>query len=77
MALYNETDGTPIDVNVNLTDLGLTQYPDYDLFESFSGAHIGKFHKTDIYSFSIHPSGDVQAFYAQSATTKKRFRLNL
>ncbi len=54
----------------------LIQYADYDLFESFSSAHIGKSLKTDIYSFSINPSGDVQAFYAQAATTKKRFRQN-
>ncbi len=76
VALYNETDGTPIDVHVNLTDLGLTKYSDYDLYESFSGMHIGKFHKIDIYSFFINPSGDVHAFYAQSVTTKKGFDLN-
>jgi hypothetical protein len=61
---------------VNLTDLGLTQYADYDLFELFSGNYTGKFHRTDIYKFSINPSGDVHAFYAQSATTEKRFRRN-
>ncbi len=76
VALYNETYGTPIDVSVNLTDLGLTEYANYDLFESFSGNYTGKFHNTDIYNFSINPSGDVHAFYAQSAATKKRFRLN-
>ena len=52
------------------------KYTDYDLFESFSGNYIGKFHHTDIYSFLINPSGDVHAFYAQSATTKTGFRRN-
>lgn len=77
VALYSEPYGTPINVHVNLTNLGLTQYADYDLFESFSGMYIGKFHKTDIYHFSINPSGDVHAFYAQSATTKNGFRQNV
>ncbi len=77
MALYSEPYGTPADVKIKLSDLGLTQYEDYDLFESFSGTHIGKFQKTDSYSFSINPSGDVQAFYAQQAATKKNFRRHL
>ncbi len=76
VALYNEPYGTPIGVSVNLTDLGLSQYADYDLYESFTGNYIGKFHNTDIYSFSINPSGDVHAFYAQSATTKTGFPRN-
>ncbi len=76
VALYSEPSVTQIQVSINLNDLGLTQYADYDLFESFSGMHIGKFHKIDIYSFFISPSGDVHAFYAQSATTKKGFDLN-
>ena len=76
VALYSNPDTTPIRVSVNLTDLGLTLYADYDLFELFSGNYIGKFHHTDIYSFSINPSGDVHAFYAQSATTKTGFRRN-
>ncbi|CAF1194820.1 unnamed protein product [Rotaria sordida] len=76
VALYSNPDTTPIRVSVNLTDLGLTLYADYDLFESFSGNYIGRFHFTDIYSFLINPSGDVHAFYAQSVTTKTGFRRN-
>ena len=48
---YSEPSGTQIQASVNLTDLDLAKYSDYDLFESFSGMHVGKFHKTDIYTF--------------------------
>ena len=76
MALYNEPYGTPIRLSANLTDLGLTKYTDYDLYELFSGNYIGKFHQTDNYTFSINPSGDVHAFSAQSTTTTTGFLPN-
>ncbi len=77
VALHNDPYETPVDVSIKLSDLDLTKYSDYDFYESFSGTHIGKFHNSDTYSFSINPSSDVQAFYVQSATTTKSFRLNL
>ena len=68
MALFPEPYGTPIALSVNLTDLGLTKYQDYDIFESFTGNYIGKYHSSDKYNFSINPAGDVHAFYAESAS---------
>ena len=77
MALFPQPYGTPIHVSINLTTLGLGQYPDYDFFESFYGDFLGKYHYTDKYSFTINPAGDVHAFYAESATRGKRFRKKL
>ncbi|CAF1205779.1 unnamed protein product [Rotaria sordida] len=77
VALYPEPYGTPIHLSVNLTDLGLIRYQDYNFFESFYGSFLGKYHYTDKYNFTINPSGDVHAFYVESATPRKRFHKNL
>ena len=68
MALFPEPYGTPIHVSINLTDLGLGKYQDYDFFESFTGQYIGKYHYSDTYKFSINPAGDVHAFYVEPAS---------
>lgn len=67
MALYSEPYGTPIQLSVNLTDFGLGRYTDYNFYESFYGNFLGKYHYTDLYHFTINPSGDVHAFYVESA----------
>jgi hypothetical protein len=43
VALYSESYGTSIDVKINLTDLGLVQHTDYDVFESFRGRYISSY----------------------------------
>lgn len=61
-------------MSIKLSDLGLGRYADYNIFESFQGDFIGRYHYTSAYNFSINPSGDVHAFYAESGTPGKRFR---
>jgi hypothetical protein len=63
-------------MSINLTDLGLGRYPDYDFFESFGGQFLGKYHYTAMYNFLINPAGDVHAFYVESSVPNK-FRQNL
>jgi len=77
VALFPQPYGTPIHLNVNLTSLGLIQYQDYDFFETFTGNYLGKYHYTDMYNFTINPSGDVHAFYVESAIPNKIFRTKL
>lgn len=67
MALFPEPYGTPIHLSVNLTDLGLGRFDEYDFFETFHGEFLGKYQKNERYSFTINPSGDVHAFYVESA----------
>jgi len=57
-------------MSINLTDLGLGRFDEYDFFETFHGEFLGKYHKTELYNFTINPSGDVHAFYVESASTK-------
>jgi len=54
-------------VSINLVDLGLGRFDEYDFFETFHGEFLGKYSKTDRYNFTINPSGDVHAFYVESA----------
>ncbi len=77
VALYPQPYGTPIHVTVKLTDLGLVQYQDYDFFETFYGNYLGKYHYTSTYNFTINPSGDVHAFYVESAVPEKGFHKKL
>lgn len=58
-------------MNVNLTDLGLGRFDEYDFFETFHGEFLGKFHKNQHYTFTINPSGDVHAFYVEQAVNSK------
>ncbi len=62
---------------MKLTDLGLVQYQDYDFFETFYGNYLGKYHYTSTYNFTINPSGDVHAFYVESAVPEKGFHKKL
>lgn len=73
VALNPEPYGTPAHISVNLTAIGLTVNQNYDFFESFTGAFLGTYNYTILYSFSINPSGDVHAFYVESALPIKRF----
>jgi len=57
-----------------LTSLGLGEYHDYDIFESFTGEFVGTYHYTVNFNFTINPSGDVYAFYVEPAIPMKRFR---
>ena len=71
MALFPEPYGTPIHLSLNLTDLGLVKYQNYDIFESFTGQYMGKYRAIDNYNFSVNPAGDVHAFYAEPASANK------
>ncbi|CAF3514737.1 unnamed protein product [Rotaria socialis] len=76
VALFPQPYGTPIQLSVNLTDLGLGRFDEYDFFETFHGEFLGKYHKNERYSFTINPSGDVHAFYVESAIAKTlRFKV--
>ncbi|CAF3756226.1 unnamed protein product [Adineta steineri] len=77
VALFPQPYGTPIRMSIKLSDLGLGRYQDYDLFELFHGDFLGKHHYTDAYNFTINPSGDVHAFYAESAEPKTKFHKKL
>ena len=68
--MFPEPYGTPIHLSVNLTDLGLGRFEEYDFFETFHGEFLGKYQKNERYNFSINPSGDVHAFYVESAFAK-------
>jgi hypothetical protein len=57
-------------MSINLTDLGLGRFDEYDFFEIFQGEFLGKYQKNERYNFTINPSGDVHAFYVESAFTK-------
>ncbi|CAM4852392.1 unnamed protein product, partial [Rotaria magnacalcarata] len=46
------------------------RFDEYDIFETFHGDFLGKYHKSDRYNFTINPSGDVHAFYVESALIK-------
>ncbi|CAF3704202.1 unnamed protein product [Rotaria sp. Silwood1] len=70
VALFPQPYGTPIHLSVNLTDLGLGRFDEYDFFETFHSEFLGKYHKNEQYNFTINPSGDVHAFYVESANTK-------
>jgi hypothetical protein len=54
-------------MSISLTDLGLGRYDEYDFFEIFHDEFLGKYHKNERYNFTINPSGDVHAFYVESA----------
>lgn len=57
-------------MSISLADLGLGRFDEYDFFETFHDEFLGKHHKTDRYNFTINPSGDVHAFYVESAVLK-------
>lgn len=71
-ALYSQPYGTPVHMTTNLTALGLNHYENYDFFELFSGEYLGTYHYSAQYNFTINPSGDVHAFYAEPAASSKK-----
>ena len=75
-AFVNTNDqGMPTKLNVKLVDLGLTRYPAYNLYETFSGALIGKYANTESFEVTVNPSGSVFAFWAEPSTNKHKPRL--
>lgn len=63
--------GTPSNVKILLKDLGLTRYPAYDLFESFSGDLIKRYKYSESFNTTVDPSGSVFAFWAVPVSSKR------
>ena len=65
-AFVNQDDeGTPARVSTRLVDIGLSRYPAYDLFETLTGAPLGRYRNTDTFTTYVNPSGSVFTFWAE------------
>lgn len=60
----------PTQFNVSLINLGLFDYINYNIYETFTGKLINRFSYNDTLNISINPHGDVFAFWAEPVRSK-------
>lgn len=70
--MYPEPYGTPANVKLTLTTMGLVQHSTYSFFEMFSGDLVGNYAAGDMFNCTVYPSGSTFAFWVEHSSEGKR-----